>query len=226
MARVHSLFHAATDLLLGATCPGCNRPGWGLCARCRQHLDPHPELIDRGLDIPLAAAAQYRPILEHVIPRYKDDGAWHLGAPLGDLLADAVAALDPPDDALLVPVPSLPSAVRTRGIDHAAQLASRAARRLGLRSRRLLVRRQVGADQHGLARAQRNANLAHTMQAARTTGPLVLIDDVATSGASLREAVRALRRAGNTLVGAAVVAQAEKLPQHSAKARPPTWPER
>lgn len=215
--------HAAADLLLGAACPGCRQPGWGLCDGCRAELEAPPELIDRGLDIPVVAACQYRPVLEHVIPRYKDDGALHLGAVLGDVLSLAVQALAPPQDAVLVPVPSRPAAVRQRGFDHGHRLAARAARRCGLRARRLLSRKAAGEDQLGLGRAQRSRNLEHSMRSDQASTPVIVIDDVATSGASLREAVRALRAAQVTVLGGAVVAQAEKLPQHSGKPGTPSW---
>lgn len=215
--------HAAADLLLGAACPGCRQPGWGLCDGCRAELEAPPELIDRGLDIPVVAACQYRPVLEHVIPRYKDDGGLHLSGALGDHLARAVLALSPPPESVLVPVPSRASAVRERGFDHGARLAARAGRRCGLPQQRLLTRIAAGEDQLGLGRAQRSRNLAYSMKARTTTRPVVVVDDVATSGASLREAVRALRTAGNRVFGAAVVAQAEKLPRHSWKPGTPAW---
>lgn len=217
---------AAADLLLGASCPGCGLPGWGLCVGCRALLEGPPELIDRSLPVPVVAACQYRPILEHVIPRYKDDGALHLDRTLGDLLARAVRGLAPPRGTLLVPVPSRPAAVRERGFDHARRVAAHAARATGLGSRPLLSRNQPGEDQLGLGRDQRARNLAGSMRARPAGRPVVIVDDVATSGASLREAFRALSEAGGEVMGAAVIAQAEKLPQHSAKACTPTWRER
>lgn len=211
---------------MGAACPGCATPGWGLCQQCCLALSGPPEAIDRGLQVPLIAACQYRPILEHVIPRYKDDGALHLAGPLGDLLARAIASLAPPANAVLIPVPSRPSAVRQRGFDHARRLAARASHCTRLSWAPLLTRRHSGADQHGLGRMERRANLEGSMRAAQSPLPAVVLDDVATTGASLREAVRALTAAGVAVVGAAVIAQAEKLPQHSAKAVTPAWQER
>lgn len=214
---VLSYFHAAADLLLGASCPGCRNPGWGVCSACRTALSDPPELIDRQLGVPITAACQYRPLLEHIIPRYKDDGALHLNETLATLLARAVWSLEPPPDAVLVPVPSRPSAVRLRGFDHGRNLAGSAARRCRLTWQPLLARRSTGEDQLGLGRDQRQRNLDHSMFAKVSDAPLIVVDDVATSGASLREAVRALRSAGTQVIGAAVIAQAEKLPQHLPK---------
>lgn len=206
---MHRLIDAAADLLLGAACPGCRAPGWGLCRDCLKALEGPVRHLDRGLDAPLTAACPYRPVLNHVVPRYKDDGALHLAGMLSELLARAVAGLSPPHGTILTPVPSRPSAVRARGDDHALRLARGAARRLGLPTATLLVRAVSGRDQEELGREARAANLAGSMAGRPSPRPVVVVDDVVTTGASLREAVRALRAAGVVVVGAAVIADAD-----------------
>lgn len=212
-AGVRELLDAAADLLLGASCPGCSRAGWGLCGHCAEALTLPVRMLDRGLPVPLYAACPYRPLLQRVIPSFKDDGALHLTRPLGRLLARAVVAHEPPPGTRLVPMPSLPAAVRGRGFDHAAALCAQAARETGFTmARRVLRRSGRGQDQRGLDRAARHANLAGSMWARNPGAPVLLIDDVATTGASLREALRALRAAGVVVVGAAVLADADNAP--------------
>lgn len=213
--NVSSLINAAADLLLGATCPGCDEPGWGLCSSCLAALQTDP------LSLPGSpagvAAAGYRPILVRVIPRFKDDGALHLEAALGRLLARAVLALEPPSGAVLVPVPSLKSAVRARGYDHARRLTAVAAKATGLRAAALLSRDSHSGHQRGLSKAGRRANLVGTMTARAHTGPVILVDDVRTTGASLAEGNRALRAARIPILGNAVVALADDAPDNVAK---------
>lgn len=204
-----SFLAAAADLLFGATCAGCAVPAFGICMQCRDSLQHPPRLVERGLRVPLVAAGPYRPLLAHIIPRYKDDGALHLEKFLGLLLARAVAALDPPRDATLVPIPSLRAAVRRRGYDHARRLASVAARRCGVRQDSLLKRGAQGTDQEGLTKQQRRTNLANSMAARCTQSPVIVVDDVVTTGSSLGEAIRALQSVGVRVVGAAVVAEAD-----------------
>jgi predicted amidophosphoribosyltransferase len=65
-------------------------------------------------------------------------------------------------------------------------------------------------DSAGLGAAARQANLAHAMRAQpppRAGVRVVLVDDVVTTGATVREAVRALTAAGWQVVGAATVAR-------------------
>ena len=72
------------------------------------------------------------------------------------------------------------------------------------------MRRRVdGADQEGLSRRERAANLAGSMQATFSPAPVIVVDDVVTTGASLSETVRSLTAVGVAVLGAAVVADAD-----------------
>lgn len=205
------IIDALADLLLGAQCPGCDGARWGFCPECFEALDEPPAPALRDGDLPIMAANPYRPLLSAALPRYKDDGALHLERTLAQRLSAAVAALHPPDGTLLVPVPSLPSSVRARGFDHGRRLAERAGRPLGLRARGTLRRRGRGSDQQGLGADARVRNLSGTMRARTTTAPVIITDDVVTTGASLHEAHRALVEAGVRVLGAAVIADADTL---------------
>ncbi|MGW0082512.1 ComF family protein [Streptomyces sp. NPDC003393] len=107
---------------------------------------------------------------------------------------------------LLVPVPSAPGAVRARGHDPARRIAFAAAgelRRSGTPARvaAVLRQRRAVADQSGLGFRQRLANLAGALEVAvggarlLRDGPVVLVDDLMTTGASLSEAARAVTSA-------------------------------
>ncbi len=115
------------------------------------------------------------------------------------LATEAAAALPAglaPD--AVVPVPLHPRRRRERGFDQAAILAQAICRDLDLpRARPLLERTRDTARQTGLSRPERRRNLRAAF-AARGPAPgrVWLVDDVATTGATLSEAARALRRAG------------------------------
>ncbi|WP_437087443.1 ComF family protein [Streptomyces sp. enrichment culture] len=108
---------------------------------------------------------------------------------------------------LLVPVPSARRAVRARGHDPARRIALAAAgelRRTGTPARvaAVLRQRRAVADQSGLGSRQRSDNLAGALTVVpgaarllRDGGPVVLVDDLVTTGASLAEAARAVRAA-------------------------------
>ncbi|MFC7184965.1 ComF family protein, partial [Kitasatospora paranensis] len=109
------------------------------------------------------------------------------------------------------------AAVRARGHDPTLRLARAAARELrrgGLPARALPVQRQVRPvhDQAGLGAAERRRNLHGALGVApgrtgRLAGrPVVLVDDLVTTGASLADAARALHEAGCPARAAATVA--------------------
>ncbi|MCO8304946.1 ComF family protein [Streptomyces sp. RKCA744] len=118
---------------------------------------------------------------------------------------------------LLVPVPSARRAVGARGHDPARRIALAAAGVLrggGCPAKvpAVLRQRRRVTDQSGLDARQRLANVTGALGAVPgsgrllVAGPVVLVDDVMTTGASLAEAARAVRAAGGLVIGAAVVA--------------------
>ncbi|MFV0429588.1 MAG: ComF family protein [Arachnia sp.] len=208
-----SLLSSAANLLLGARCPLCQATAWGVCAQCQARLKHQtPTAVSRpGIELPIIAAHDYRPDIQRLVPRFKDDGALHLERFLAGRLAAALASLSCGPSVIVVPIPSAPSSVRRRGVDHMRRLACVAA---GLENQRwapLLIRLPRRRQQRGLDRSARQTNASGAMVARGTVTQVVLVDDVVTSGASLREGHRALKHAGVTVVGAAVIGHADRL---------------
>jgi ComF family protein len=104
--------------------------------------------------------------------------------------------------AVLVPVPLHPRRQRERGFNQSELLAREIARRTVPVAPGALVRRQDTRPQTGLSAAARRANVKGAFavrQRARVAGrPVVLVDDVFTTGATAQACARALREAGAT----------------------------
>lgn len=236
MSLLRTLADAGADLLLGSACVGCAEPGRLLCVRCAAGLpttaaEAWPTPTPPGLAPPFATGP-YQQTLRSMVLGHKEQHLLGLARPLGDLLAVSVraaagaAGVAPSAPLLLVPVPSRPSAVRARGHDPTLAMTLRAARRLRadgcpVAVARLLRCRPGVADQAGLDATARRANLAGSMAGRgravrRHTGRrahVLVCDDVITTGATAREAQRALAALGiPVLAVAAVAATARRVP--------------
>lgn len=159
------------------------------CAHCRDRRLPWSRFVRLG---------PHRGPLRDWIHELKFTRWRRLGVDLGAILG--LRILDaglPADRVCIVPVPMPWRRRLVRGVDHAEALAEGVARATGAPMVRALARRWKPA-QRGLGASTRARNVAGVFY--RTPGvdltgwTVVLVDDVRTTGATLRAASRALRR--------------------------------
>ncbi|ANH36591.1 Orotate phosphoribosyltransferase [Nocardioides dokdonensis FR1436] len=225
---------AALDLLLGSACVGCAAPGRVLCGPCRARLPvtpvaARPDPCPAGL-VDSWAAGTYDDLLRAMVLGHKERGLHALRGPLARMLEVALQPVLPAPTSsrtgaagglVLVPVPSRSSTLRARGHDPTWSMTRAAAAGLAragqpVTAARLLVLRPGVQDQAGLDAGARAANLAGSMTCpspalrrlavARPRVGVVVCDDVVTTGATMREAQRALEAVGVPVVSLAAVA--------------------
>jgi ComF family protein len=202
-------------LLAPERCAGCDAPVRRLRAFCpvcaATALPPPPS----PLPWDTVAVGAYGGALSGAIHRLKYEGRRDLARPLGDLLAGAAARLEVD---VVIPVPLAPGRLVERGYNQAGLLAAQVAGRRGWRHWPVGLRRRVetgaqarrGAEERGVA-------LRGAFEPARSLAGcrVLLVDDVLTTGATLREAAGAIEQAGACVAAVAVVAVVERWsPQH------------
>ncbi|HEY0231142.1 MAG TPA: ComF family protein [Dokdonella sp.] len=187
------------------------------CPRCALPLEARAPLCGECLRHEPAFAAAWVPFryghpLDLLEARFKFHRDLAAGRVLAERMIERAQADLPERPDLLIPVPLHRTRLRQRGYNQAQELAQPLARALGIPLRAdLLLRIQATPAQTGLDAKARRRNLRGAFEAAPAAAlpdHVVLFDDVMTTGATLRECARVLRRAGVARVDVWALARA------------------
>lgn len=217
LAPLVSLLYPPTCVLCGAPgamgrdlCAGCDRDlprNLQACPRCALPLDgPAPQAV------PCGRCQKRAPPFDRCLTAFRYDGAvpslevglkfrgrLNLARLLGQCLAERIRESGVALPEVLVPVPLHPGRLRKRGYNQALEVARWVGRELDLPvDSHCCVRTAATLPQTGLDERARRRNLrgAFDMAAGLPARHLAILDDVVTTGSTVSEMSRVLRRAG------------------------------
>ncbi|PIK88461.1 competence protein ComF [Synechococcus sp. 65AY6A5] len=214
-------------------CPLCQRPAKAVfCPDCQrrlqaERLDSWPVTTSPW---PLYAWGIHRGALRRAIYCLKYEGQRRIGAVLGEWLgsrwlesrqkrsgSQGSHDLLSRHDYTVVPIPLHAERLRQRGYNQAALISQAFCERTGLRHLPdALVRVRATAAQHELNPLQRQQNLAGAFALKRAPAtPVLLVDDIYTTGSTVQAAQQVLVAAGIPVAGVIVVAQAQQAADRS-----------
>lgn len=221
-----SIIDHILSMLAPYECLGCGVEGGLLCANCTGRLPVVPQRCYRCFESSagaltcagcraacnlhqVLAATMYGGVAKELVVSLKFSGARQAARQMADCLSHLIKEAG--IHAVIIPVPTATARVRGRGFDQAGLLARELSRRTRLPYRDCLAR-SGRTRQLGMSRQRRLSQLEGAFRVSGSpmpTGtPILLVDDVMTTGATLEAAAKTLCRNGAGRIAAAVFAQA------------------
>ena len=223
-AMTIKVYNRSISVLFPSTCILCGAPGreaMELCESCHADL-PHNRHRCHRCALPLPASApagslcgtcQHRPpvydrciapfryegTLPHLVTGLKFRARMNCARLLGTLLTAGLEKAGAELPEVIIPVPLHPTRLRERGFNQALEIARIPSRHFGLPIDTHHCRRQLAtAPQSGLEAKERRRNIrgAFAVADGLAARHVVLLDDVVTTGSTVAELARMLKRAG------------------------------
>lgn len=212
-----SLLDQALNLFLKPNCPLCDRVATTVfCQYCqRQIQDCQLVSPDRYWqeDLPLFVWGKYEGAVKQSIGKLKYDGHKSIGELYGTLLATSWQQSTPSGLAtklIVIPIPLHPDKLATRGFNQAELIARSFCQVTGAKLDLSLQRTRSTVAQFGLSKLERQANVADAFMLVESRlkagDTVLLIDDIYTTGATVRSAAAVIRSIQVNVCGVAAIA--------------------
>jgi ComF family protein len=207
----------ALNLFLKPNCPLCDRAATDtFCKYCHRQMQ-ECQLLDAARywqgDLPLFAWGKYEGAVKRSIGKLKYDGHRSIGNLYGEWLAASWQKSLPlanVTNLIAMPIPLHPDKLTSRGFNQAELIARSFSRVTGAKLDLSLQRSRATVAQFGLSKSARQENVADAFALDRSSikpsDLVLLIDDIYTTGATVRAAALALRAVDLYVYGVAVVA--------------------
>ncbi|MBR2767237.1 ComF family protein [Candidatus Saccharibacteria bacterium] len=220
----NTTFPGLLDLLAPHSCRGCGRIGSVLCDCCKNNIiKTHVDICPKCKAKKTKAKCSNCPNLPstyivgersgplgNLIHNLKYQSVRAAAKPLAELLDATLPAIK--DKVVIVPLPTITKHIRTRGLDHTYLIAKNLAKLRGknYQVKPILLRNQntvqVGTDQKTRLKQADSAYKINPRIIIDKNTTYLLLDDVWTTGASLRASEKKLREAGAKKIKLAVLA--------------------
>ena len=212
-----SLLERGLNLFLKSNCPVCDRSAQVVfCKYCHRQIQdcqlPQPDRYWQG-DLPLFAWGKYEGSVKQSIGKLKYDGNQSIGNLYGEWLAASWQQHTPTKllaKLIVIPIPLHADKLASRGFNQAELIAQGFCQVTGAKLDLSLQRTRSTTAQFGLSKSARQENVEGAFMLVNSRLKLgdtvLLIDDIYTTGATVRSAAAVIRSIGVNVCGVAVIA--------------------
>ena len=208
------------ELFFPKSCLGCSQEGSWLCLDCKAVIDVsrfHQRFRNADLDDLYFAADYQSPLLKNLVRKFKyEPPVKELAQPLSSLICDHFQLLEALPvflNFVLIPIPLEKRKLRRRGFNQAKEIAKRLSRFLNLPLLDdVLIKKRATPSQVELTAEERRQNPlgvfgCQNEQKIREKN-ILLVDDIYTTGSTMKEVARLLKKSGAKKVIGIVIARA------------------
>ncbi len=220
----NTTFPMLLDLLAPHSCRGCGRLGEVLCDRCKNNIIANQLQICPNCKTkfknhhcqkchtlpPIYLVGERSSLIGSLVHDYKYHSVRALAKPLAEILDKILP--NATNQTIIIPLPTIDRHIRERGLDHTYLIAKHLAKIRGknCQAKKVLLRSkntvQVGADRSTRLTQANSAYIVSSKIKIEPSTTYILLDDVWTTGASMKAATKKLRQAGAKDIIIAVLA--------------------
>ncbi|MDY6898152.1 MAG: ComF family protein [Cyanobacteriota bacterium] len=208
------------NLFLQSNCPLCKRPAsQEFCEYCHKQLQKC-RLTDSNRDkedLSVIAWGAYGGAIKRAIAAMKYNNHPEIARPLGEWLGEVwLQNYGIEDSFVVVPIPMHPEKQKQRGFNQAALIAKSFCQTTGLKLKlNGLQRTRKTEALFGLSATERKETLIEAFDIGKDfrkhpNVPVILVDDIYTTGATVKSAIETLNKSKITVSGVAAVAVTSK----------------
>jgi len=191
------------DAVFPKTCLGCGKEGKYICEKCDLFISEAPDIFLGGDLVQVFSAWEYEGLVKKAILGIKYGHAYDI---INELVEKTlkIKELDFPENVVITFVPLFRKKEKERGFNQAEVIARKLGKELGIKVFTLLEKIKDTKSQTKLDRQERLDNIrgafrlrsGQAMSVGHRLPDILLVDDVWTSGATMRECAKVLKKAG------------------------------
>lgn len=192
LVYIKKVFLTLLDFIWPQFCLGCNKEGTLCCTKCKNSLELLP--LDHSTNCHICLNYG-NPLVQKLIKTFKYKYIENISDILVDFLYQQALKLNLPSNTVVTNIPLHKSKKRERGFDQTELLAKKLAEKLNLQYSPLLKRTRKTKTQADLSKEDRRKNVKDIFRLnKKISNPILLIDDVVTTGSTLNEASKLLNK--------------------------------